>query len=396
MLGGRPLEGRGVTGAPPGGTKGENVGSPEGRIAERVLEHMGHHRRWHPEAFEAAERSWNRYLAGEEPSGLLCGPAGEAAVKHGGDEWLEMALEKGMLYTVAAAQELGYLLAAHAGWRFSKGVYVYDETVFRALWETPLEGNVPAEALRRLPEHCVYVAVPGWAEKPDLLSGLRGFHAYVEPHARSLVLVPDRDDVESPGSFVAHSYVVPLEAGATIEESLRRMHERLVENARSEENWVVLAVQDYLHHGGYRRGEAREVARLVSVLLYVCSENPEVEGVGRASRPSPPAIRRTKKRGATVLAAQEPTEWRVGWRLGERIRREERSPGSGSVAVGAAPSGARKRAHIRRAHWHSFWRGPRDPSRADERELVVRWIPPLAINARESSEDMPAVVRRVG
>ena len=122
-----------MTGAPPGGTKGGSVGSPEGRIAERVLEHMSQHRMWHPEAFAVAERSWNRYLAGEEPSDLLCGPAGEATVEHDGEDFLEMALEKGMLYTVAAAQEIGFLLAAHAGWRVSKGVYVYDETVFRAI-----------------------------------------------------------------------------------------------------------------------------------------------------------------------------------------------------------------------------------------------------------------------
>ena len=34
-------------------------------------------------------------------------------------------------------------------------------------------------------------------------------------------------------------------------------------------------------------------------------------------------------------------------------------------------------------------------ARAYERVKAVKWLPPIAINARGSSEDMPAVVRTV-
>jgi hypothetical protein len=51
------------------------------------------------------------------------------------------------------------------------------------------------------------------------------------------------------------------------------------------------------------------------------------------------------------------------------------------------------RPHIRRAHWHHYWIGPR-AAPAEERELVVRWLPPILVNVEEESEDGLSVVVR--
>lgn len=40
-----------------------------------------------------------------------------------------------------------------------------------------------------------------------------------------------------------------------------------------------------------------------------------------------------------------------------------------------------KRPHMRRGHWHNFWTGPRD----GDRKLVLHWIPPTFIGAKEDS-----------
>lgn len=50
-------------------------------------------------------------------------------------------------------------------------------------------------------------------------------------------------------------------------------------------------------------------------------------------------------------------------------------------------------AHIRRAHWHHFWTGPRD----GERALVVRWLPPIPVNADEQDPEAVIIpIKRIG
>ncbi len=45
--------------------------------------------------------------------------------------------------------------------------------------------------------------------------------------------------------------------------------------------------------------------------------------------------------------------------------------------------------HLRKAHWHHYWTGPKsDP---DQRKLVVRWIHPVFVGQNETTP----VVRRV-
>ena len=43
--------------------------------------------------------------------------------------------------------------------------------------------------------------------------------------------------------------------------------------------------------------------------------------------------------------------------------------------------------HIRRAHYHHFWKGP-----LDDRELTVKWLPPIPVNV---NGDLPVTIRPV-
>ncbi len=174
----------------------------QGQAAEHVLETMRRLRAQLPGGFAAAEGSWRRLLA-SEPGGaqreeLLVG-TGCAFVREHGDLLRDANEIGGFPMAAFVGIEVSTVLAAYAGWRLGKGVYLYDPTVFGALWGTPLNGEVPVEALHRLPEYCPYVAVPDLlenAEEPGLLDGLRGFLAFIEPRranrAAHLVLVPAR------------------------------------------------------------------------------------------------------------------------------------------------------------------------------------------------------------
>jgi hypothetical protein len=55
---------------------------------------------------------------------------------------------------------------------------------------------------------------------------------------------------------------------------------------------------------------------------------------------------------------------------------------------GVSGGRSRPRAHIRRAHWHTFLAGP---GRTERR---VRWLPPIAVNV-EDGATLPATIRPV-
>lgn len=52
------------------------------------------------------------------------------------------------------------ILGALAAWRMTQSIYRFDPNVFAAVWETPIEGDLPVDMLYRLPEWCVYVETP--------------------------------------------------------------------------------------------------------------------------------------------------------------------------------------------------------------------------------------------
>ena len=57
----------------------------------------------------------------------------------------------------------------------------------------------------------------------------------------------------------------------------------------------------------------------------------------------------------------------------------------------AVEQGERRRPvpHIRRAHWHSFWKGPRKEE--EKREIVFHWIPPLPVGYKVSEDIVPTI-----
>lgn len=75
----------------------------------------------------------------------------------------------------------------------------------------------------------------------------------------------------------------------------------------------------------------------------------------------------------------------MGVRLGAALRRAYQAEQTGAERPHAGP-----RPHVRRAHWHGYWSGPRDGARRYD----LRWLPPIAVALSDANE-LPAVVRRV-
>jgi hypothetical protein len=257
-------------------------------------------------------------------------------------------------------------LGAVGTWRVTQGIYRFDPALYDAIADTPVSGDVPHDVLYRMPEWCVYVETP---ERKWCGSALHGFFAHLEHDVNSgraeVRLLLDADSGLQP---------MPLHLGAwSLSESIARAVDVAAVQAltvgESMPAGVVAAVRS-------------EVEPLMSLLLYLCSQNAEI-GDG-ARRPSNPEPKRTKA-GWRLFPPDRPTTWDVGVRLGSALRAAYHAEQTGQGGAHAGP-----RPHIRRAHWHGYWVGPRD----GERRFDLRWMPPIPVNLKDV-DALPATVRNV-
>lgn len=262
-------------------------------------------------------------------------------------------------------------LASLVAWRVTQGIYRFDQAVYDAVRETPVSGDLPHDVLYRLPEWCIYVETPGMQSA----GALHGFFAHLEYDLSGRVELRLLLDCE------AALLPLPLHLGAW---SLSESIERTVAEARRQALQAGIHTEADLPALPGVQSVAHELAPLVSLLLYLCSQASEIgDGTRRPGNPAPKRVRGAWR----LFAADRPTTWDVGVRLGAALRRAyqaEQTAGDSGTHAGPRP-------HIRRAHWHGFWRGPL----AGPREYDLRWLPPIAVGVADPG-DLPAVVRRVG
>ena len=309
----------------------------------------------------------------------------------------------------ALVQEIlldGPVLAALASWRPTQGIYRFDEDLLEAVWQTPLvssagnpsgssPGKLPTDLLYHLPEWCCYIETPGKSVWDSM--EIAGFFAHLEwdtekgrPELR-LVLDPTE-----PGERMIS---LPVHLGPdTLEEALR---ESVLEGAANAEEQGLEAAEKIRGSVEQAGALAKDLAPLLSTLLYLCSINAEVRDASSADPqggrlPANPEPKKTRK-GMRLFPPDQPTVWETGYRMGAALRAAMASvqaEGRGDPSsTGAEPTGRTMRPHYRRAHWHSFWRGPR--SKPEEREITVKWIPPIPVNLGDVDEELVPVIRRV-
>lgn len=244
----------------------------------------------------------------------------------------------------------------------TQGIYRFDPLVFEAITHTPVTGDLPHEVLFRLPEWCVYVETPGLRYGDD---PLHAFFAHLDfalnTGEAQLRLLLDADLTLAP-------LALPLGSWPLAESIARAL--AATEGAAAQA-------------GPAAAGVLAVVEPLVSLLLYLCSQAAEIGCDAR--RPGNPTPKKTR-RGLRIFQADKPTAWDVGVRLGAALRQAQQAGRAEEPGDGSWPG---PRPHIRRAHWHGFWNGPKK----GERRFVLHWLPPIAINIA-SLDSLPATVRR--
>lgn len=252
-------------------------------------------------------------------------------------------------------------LSALAAWRATKGVYRFDTDIFAKLCETKLTGDLPIELFFRLPEWCVYIQTPGLHEKER---ALHGFFANLdhnpEEGRRELHLVLDLE-----GKMVP--YRLPLRG--SVEASIAAV---VKEGKRAGDDTT-----DYVAEW------TKLLSPLISLLLYLCSEKPDVSGPGYPGKPK--RIKGSKK----LDAPKKVRHWEVAFRLGARLRKAEVATKAHEELHTRSDT---PKPHLRRAHWHLYWTGAKESAQTP----VLHWLSPMLVAFGDDSGPLPAVIRAVG
>jgi len=248
-------------------------------------------------------------------------------------------------------------LSAIGTWRYSQGIYQIDSTLLKELIESPMSGSIPSEVLYRLPEWSMYIETPdmSWMD-----TALYGFWVHLEWDVNS-----ERSELRFLLDTEKDLVAIPLHIGAwTITEAVDRAMSVSKTHAYDAGITIPNATDTV-------EGIATQVNPLISILLYLCSQEPEVDDLKiPESSPQRPTPKKTKK-GWRLFPADKPRIWSVGCLLGKKLR-QLNEPGE--------PTGRTVKTHLRRGHWHGYWKGSQQGE--GDRKFFYKWIPPLVVGQK--------------
>ena len=293
-------------------------------------------------------------------------------------------------------------------WRAGKGVYRFEKELYDALVGQPLQGDLPVNSLFHLPEWGVYIETPGLAFEGVPLDGFIAhldFNLYSRGIDLQLALFPDHAYAKSRNGLwteqirhlpritdpfaysiatgVDYEYcpdqprmlAIPLTMGpddsisnCTLEAALRRVDD--VDNLFRTEG---------PRYNATRESMQRCMGSMMQLLLYLCSDEPDME------RP----VRSARRVSGGYRGPSEPRVWDVGVRVSRTIRSFK--AGEYTASTVGRTQHASPRPHVRSAHWHRYWTGPRT---SENREMIIHWIPPLPIGM-DWKRELPTHVREV-
>lgn len=251
------------------------------------------------------------------------------------------------------------VIAAAAAWRVGQGVYRFDPVLYYTLLNQPLEGNLPCEVITRLPEFCVYIETYNidFCTIPVI-----GFWAHLESDPKS-------KNMELRFVFMCkdgRNMPIAIHLGDwSMEEGVRRSQ---IEARKGLPDDCTLFT-DYIG----------DLAPLLQLVLYLCAENADMPQVRH------PATR--ARASGMIDAPKEPRIWPVGERVGAAIRKYRTQALDDSGIATGTHSGPRP--HLRTAHWHHFWTGPKNGMR----KLILKWLPPIPVCMND--DEWPAVIHKV-
>ncbi len=271
-------------------------------------------------------------------------------------------------------------VAAIYAWRQGKGIYYFDETLAEALLETEGTDALPTEALMHLPEWGICVVVP---QRLQPLLGCSAFLAHLEwdfwghwreLHVTFVTLNREGFQWSGPGPLCLESDTLSQAIDGSVRFYLGKDAERFHYNWSEQTMNEQVAVRSDSKRKAYQP--------ILALLAYLGSTRADI-----ADPSNRPVMKSDRKRHEATAGAIKSYE--VGYRIGAQLRKGGCARDGGLERDGGADKTVAP--HMRRAHWHHYWTGPK--SNPNQRELIVRWVHPILVGGKDT---IPTVRRVVG
>lgn len=239
-------------------------------------------------------------------------------------------------------------LAALSSWRYTQGVYEFEQTIYESISNNKMTGNIPVDVIYRMPEWCVYIKTTDFGDDCGFFAHLEYDH--VSEVTRLKFLLDDREDL----------YPVTLHLGEwTVEEALNRFFTASAKQHNLDECDVSF--------NALVEKTLTTAQKCLSLLLYLCTDEPDIERIEN-ELPQRQKLTKTKK-GMRLFPPKKPKIWQVGKRLAKQIIIPKEA--TGKTHKSPIP-------HIRRGHFHGVWVGKRN---SPKRKFIYNWWHPTVINA---------------
>lgn len=252
-------------------------------------------------------------------------------------------------------------------------IYEFDPVVSEELLKTEFTGKIPSLALLRLPEWCPYIRVPAFELFGREVTGMFVMLEHDMNNKRAELRMYLDNGTYEPVSIILHlgDWTVD-EAIEYVCQEADRITREYVDQAEVDPN-----IQEAKR---YKNVIASAAKRLLPLVLYLCSDSPEIENrtipEWLPQNPKPKKIRGEIK----FMPSKKVHRYVVGAQLGRelkeaRIAVEQEAKSTHTVTL-----------HVRRAHWHGYWSGPRKGKSKLEQTFSLRWLHPIMVTSRKLPE----------
>ena len=242
-------------------------------------------------------------------------------------------------------------------WRPTQDILRFDDDFYNMLTKTPVTGKLPVEIIRRIPAWALYFETRNLVVEGGSYDGF--FAGLDQSNDRAQLIL--RLHFVAMEKMRILSFILPL-GDWSVEEAVARTNEQ----QRSAMKRLNMEMT-----GEYTRVADQGLHAALNLLLYVCSygldENRAYDFGSGIRYPQPVRIKRDNWR---LFPPPKPVIHKLGNEIGEEARKyNERT-------CAPRPHGS-PRPHIRRAHWHGYWRGPLNDQ--DNRKFSLKWLPPFMV-----------------
>lgn len=241
-------------------------------------------------------------------------------------------------------------LTALAGWMPGKQIYSFNKELWSVLTEKYVNMTIPMEILFKIPYKTIF------------LEPLNAFVFFTRDEANKNDYLLNVLCVNKDGRPIVDRYTIcALSPSKTLEESLAYT----IQYFREDE--VDL---------DYFPWEKKLIFDTLQALLYICAVNADIRSDQITTKSNSPSLSNQLRRNDKQKTfAKAPTRWSVGDTVIKSLHKQgilETTKPNNSTKKS---SGWKMRPHLRRAHWHHFWKGS-----GSNRELILKWIPPVFVN----------------